>query len=130
MEEKNDISKILEMLNESIKSGLYFEIRAEDSKTLLEYIDTQNKQIGIEKTANGMKQNDICSLMNALTRAENKIVALENKLSNSEINALENRKIELENDITYKKTILRKYSNAVKRIEEIVNCELIEDYDE
>ena len=130
MEEKNDINKILEMLNESIKSGLYFEIRAEDSQTLLEYIETQNKQIGIEKTVNGMKQNDINTLMNALSRAENRIVALENKLTNSEINKLENRKMELENDITTKEMKLRKYSNAVKQIEVIIDCELIENYDD
>ena len=70
MEDKRSIEEILEMLDESIKSGLYFEIRAEDSATLKEYIEAQNKQLGIANTVNQMKQNNVNALIVELEKSE------------------------------------------------------------
>lgn len=125
MEDLNDINKILEMLNESIKSGLYFEIRAEDSKTLMEYIETQNKQIGIEKTVNGMKQNNIEVLKDNLEKAERKINFLNAKLTNLKITQLEEKERALELEIQTKLNKLTAIERTIKMItQEIENlCE-------
>ena len=116
MEEKNDINKILEMLNESIKSGLYFEIRTEDSKTLMEYIETQNKQIGIEKTLNGIKQNNINTLSDELEKCKRVINELRARLSQTRVEQLKEQEREIELQIQEKTTKLHRFERTIKTI--------------
>lgn len=125
MEDKNDINKILEMLNESIKSGLYFEICLEDLKVLKEYIDAQNKQLGITNTVNQMKQNNIEVLRDNLEKAERKINFLNAKLTNLNITQLEEKERTLELEIQTKLNKLTAIEKTIKMItQEIENlCE-------
>lgn len=120
MEDKRSIEEILEMLDESIKSGLYFEIRAEDSATLKEYIEAQNKQIGIANTVNQMKQNNVAVLTDNLERANREISVLTSKLSQSKLFELEekNKALELEVQTKMNKLI------AIERTTKIITQEL------
>lgn len=114
MEEKNDINKILEMLNKSIESGLHFEIRVEDAKTLMEYIETQNKQIGIEKTVNGMKQNNINTLSEELEKCNRVINELRSRLSQTRVEQLKEQEREIELQIQEKTAKLHRFERTIK----------------
>ena len=115
-EETRSIEEILEMLDESIKSGLYFEIRAEDSATLKEYIEAQNKQIGIANTVNQMKQNNIVVLTGNLEKAYREINSLTAKVTNMNVTQLEERERTLELEIQTKLNKLTAIERTIKTI--------------
>lgn len=121
MEDKRTIEEILEMLDESIKSGLYFEIRADDSATLKEYMDAKDKQIGIANTVNQMKQNNISALRDNLEIAERKIENLTERLNKTKIKQLEDEEKSLDLQLTNKKYQIERYVKAIERIEDEIN---------
>jgi hypothetical protein len=128
MEDKRTIEEILEMLDESIKSGLYFEIRAEDSKTLSEYIEAQNKQLGIANTVNQMKQNNINALIIELEKSERIVDQLKTQLSQTKIEQLRQREVEIDLQIQEKINKLHRFQKTIDAIENEIE-ELNEQYE-
>jgi chromosome segregation ATPase len=111
------MEEIIKLLKNCIEKKMDFKITSEEATTLLEYIDTQNKQIGIEKTVNGMKQNHVNTLTDNLEKAERKIKELTDKLNATKIKQLQDTEKDLNLQIENKKYQIRKYSNAISRIE-------------
>ena len=128
MEDKRSIEEILEMLDESIKSGLYFEIRAEDSATLKEYIEAQNKQLGIANTVNQMKQNNVNALIVELEKSERIVDQLKTQLSQTKIEQLRQREVEIDLQIQEKINKLHRFQKTIDAIENEIE-ELNEQYE-
>ena len=115
MEEKNDINKILEMLNESVTSGLYFEIRAEDSKTLLEYIDAQHKELGAERIKNEIRKTD----SNILAK---RIEEYEKTFQEIDVEDRRKKSREIQEKIDKKTSELCKYKRKIEHLRsEVIN---------
>ena len=117
MEDKKSIEEILKMLDDAIITGLWFEINADDSATLKEYIQAQDKQLGIANTVNQMKQNNINSLRDNLEIAERKIKELTDKLNATKIKQLEDEELALDLQIKNKKYQIEQYVKTIEKIE-------------
>lgn len=128
MEDKRTIEEILEMLDEAIRTGFWFEIDAESSATLKEYIETQNKQIGIEKTLSGMKQNNINALIVELEKSERIVDQLKAQLSQTKLEQLRQREIEVDTQIQEKINKLHRFQKTIEAIENEIE-ELNEQYE-
>lgn len=117
---KERMDAIKNDLNLMINKKIEFDIKnfTENTSVLLEYTEAMEKQLGIEKALNMMKQNNVNTLVDKLEKSERKIKHLEDKLNEITVKQLEDLEKDLELEIQNKKYQIEKYCKTIKKIEQ------------
>lgn len=115
------MEEIIKLLNKCIEEKMDFKITSEEATTLLEYIESQNKQIGIANTLNQMKQNNISTMCDNLEKAERKIKELQDQLNKTKMKQLKDEEFALDLQLKNKKYQIEQYVKTIGKLEHEIN---------